>query len=120
MIHRPLTVTVVGAILISLGILSAWGITSTARVVLNTDGFFSRGGALFILLAVTSAIEMIAGVKILRGKNWARVLWTCWYILDLGLKFYLSIQTPIPFQLIQLAFIFFLFRPEADAFFETD
>jgi hypothetical protein len=81
---------------------------------------FSRNGELFALIVVATAIELIAGVNILRGKNWARVLWTSWYILDLGLKFVLSIETPMTFQVVQLAFIFFLFRPEADAFFETD
>ncbi len=120
MIHRPPPITVVGAILISLGILSGWGIFSTARIVTATDGLFSRNGELFIVLVLASAIELISGVNILRGKNWARVLWTGWYILDIGLKFFLSIQTPLSFQVVQLAFIFFLFRPEADAFFETD
>jgi hypothetical protein len=123
MIHRPSSITITGAVLLSLGIMSGWGIISTARVLTETygwSGMFSRDGALFMFRAASSAIELVAGANILRGKNWARVLWTCWYILDLGLKFFLSIETPIPFQLAQLAFIFFLFRPEAHAFFETD
>lgn len=123
MLHRPPSITFIGAILISLGILNGWGIASTVRITTEMSAWsqmFSRDGELFALLTVATAIELIAGINILRGKNWARVLWTSWYVIDLGLKFFLSIQTPIPFQIVLLAFIYFLFRPDADAFFETD
>jgi len=123
MIHRPFPITVIGALLISSGILSCWGIVSTARIITEVSGWsqmFSHKGALFAVLVASSAVEIIAGINILLGKNWARVLWTCWYILDLGLKFFLSIETPLSFQIVQLAFIFFLFRAEANSFFETD
>ena len=123
MIHRPLSITVIGALLIGWGLLNAWGAYRTVRIVDEVSGWsnmFSRDGVLFALVVVNGIVEIVAGFGILLGKNWARALWTSWYILDLALKFSLGIGTPMIVQVIQLVFIYFLFRPDADAFFETD
>jgi hypothetical protein len=122
MLHRPLSITLIGLILLSWGIFDAMGVVSTVRLVTGEGGWsemVSRDGFLLALVVVAGVVEFLAGANILRGKNWARVLWAGWCVLDLILKYFLGLDTPLLTLGIQFFALLFLLTPEADAFFEV-
>ncbi len=72
-------------------------------------------GMIYLGLAIT----LISGIGMLKGKNWARMLYVGWSIIG----FTIGIATSpvkvmmIPGIIIFAILAFFLFRPKANAFF---
>ena len=122
---RPLSVTVVGLILIWWGVVTVWRILSIVGLagLVAVNGLWSEtrssDGLLFVVLIVTTGIDLVAGVNILRGANWARMLWSIWCVLHIGMSFLLSLDKNLSLGLmiIQFFIILFLFLPRANEYF---
>lgn len=65
------------------------------------------------------AVNLICGIFMLRGRNWARMLFVGWSVLMLGLGFATSPYRIflVPGVLMCVIEAFFLFRPAANTFF---
>ena len=70
---------------------------------------------LWILLLRIAAI--VAGAFMLRGRSWARWLGLAWIAFHLILSFFHSIQEVVIHGLVFALFAWFLFRPDARAYF---
>ncbi len=70
---------------------------------------------IWILLVRLTAI--IAGVFMLRAANWARWLALAWIAFHVILSFYHSVQQVVVHAVLLALFAWFLFRPEANAYF---
>jgi hypothetical protein len=122
---RPLSVTVVGVILIWWGVVTVWRILSIAGLagLVAVNGLWSEtrssDGLLFVTLVVAAGIEFVAGVNILRGANWARMLWSVWCVFHIFLSFLLSLDKNLSLgpMIIQFFIILFLFLPRANEYF---
>lgn len=119
---RPKSVTVVCWILIVIGILPIFTLQHAmndpraAELMSQSPLPLSvQYGMIYLGLAIT----LISGIAMLKGKNWARMLYIGWSILG----FIIGIATSpakvmmIPGIIIFAIFAFFLFRPKANAFF---
>jgi len=71
------------------------------------------------------AIGLISGIGILKGQNWARVLYVAWTALPLVINFAMFQMNSIPLMgtlvvvLYLLIISFILFRPKANEYFST-
>lgn len=120
--NRPLSVTIVGWVLILYGLLNAVGLA----MAMNRPGAdaiwslstMSVGLQQFIGFAGI-AVSLIAGIGALKRQNWTRWLFIVWNIATLGLvlasepRFLLVLPSLVIFVLI----VFFLFRRPANAWF---
>jgi hypothetical protein len=107
---RPLAVTIISWIYIVAGI---GGIAYHAREF-NLQHPFETDA---ILALSVRALAIVAGIVMLRGRDWARWLAVAW----MGFHVILSIYHPLPQLVIHAVFLvllaFFLFRPEARQYF---
>jgi hypothetical protein len=75
----------------------------------------------FAMFYVGSAISIVAGIFMLRGRNWARLL----YVIASGLGLIIGFATSpvktalIPGTLMFAVVCFFLFRPKANEYFRA-
>ena len=63
-------------------------------------------------------ILIVAGVFILRGRNWARWLALAWIAFHVALSFFHSLREVAVHTVILLAFAWVLFRPASRAWFQ--
>lgn len=76
----------------------------------------------YVMMGIGLFIIFSSSIAMLKGKNWARILYVTWSIIG----FTLSVATAavktviIPGIIIFLIIAFFLFRPKADEYFKTD
>jgi uncharacterized membrane protein HdeD (DUF308 family) len=68
---------------------------------------------------ILELILLLAGVFILRGRNWARWLAIAWIAFHVGLSFFHSLREVAVHTLILLAFACILFYPAAQAWFQA-
>ncbi len=119
---RPLSLTIIGWFLIVTGLFGAYasltmGSNEMARQIIADSGMSLR---LQQGLAVVGAIVVVASAYgIFKGLPWSRVLYVGWMILSLAIGLLTS-----PFKgMLMLSVLFvvviayFLFRPEANAWF---
>jgi len=120
--HRPTSITVISWILIIMGGISL--ITST--ISLNNPmakELMSRSimpiSIQYLMIYVGLLIMIVCGIAMLKGQNWARLLYVIWSIIG----FVIGIATSpmkaamIPGIVIFLIAVFFLFRPKANVYF---
>ena len=75
----------------------------------------------YAITYIGSAIMLVSGIAMLKGCNWARLLYVIWSVIG----FLVGIVTsPMKATLILglvsfLIIVFFLFRPKANAYFST-
>jgi hypothetical protein len=62
-------------------------------------------------------ISMVSAIFMLRGANWARLLYICWGAFSLVIAFFTSPAKPILGIVFYLVVVFFLLRPKASAYF---
>ncbi|MDU9047489.1 MAG: hypothetical protein Q3M30_01475 [Candidatus Electrothrix sp. Rat3] len=72
-----------------------------------------------ILIYTPFIIMLISGVAMLKGKNWARLLYIVWVVISLIIQ---MITSPVKAEIIPNVFlsaiiVFFLFRPRANNYF---
>ena len=126
--RRPLYVTAAGCLLIFWGVVSAWKIFSIVYLasLVIAHGWWSEtrssDGLPFIMLVISGGIKLVAGINILRGANWARLLWAIWYVLDLLVSTSLSLDKNFSLTsfIIQFLVILFLFLPGANEYFTQE
>ena len=73
----------------------------------------------YAILYLGLAIMLISGITMLKGKNWARMLYVGWSSIGfiVGILISPARAVMIPGIVVFAIFVFFLFRPKANAFF---
>jgi cytochrome b561 len=75
----------------------------------------------YVMMYAGLLVMLVSGVAMLKGQNWARLLYICWSIIG----FIIGIATSpmkaamIPGIIVFLVIVFFLFRPKANEFFKA-
>jgi hypothetical protein len=124
--ERPTSVTVIAWILIVMGALSL--ITSAHTYTLMKQNPMAldllRKSMLpvsvqIVIMFISILIDTISGIAMLKGHNWARLLYIISYIVRLTISLFTS---PVKLMIIPgivlfLVVAFFLFRPKANEFF---
>lgn len=120
--ERPLSITIVGWVLIVFAILGlvAMAMTmGTPRMEADMAASGMPPAAMYALNLLGAAITLACGVGVLKGMNWARWLYVAWGVLSALIA--LLITPAAGLALISLAIVaviaFFLFRKPADAWF---
>src|SRR5262245_16620131 len=106
---RPLSVAIVGCLLIAAG---AIGLVYHAKEFLGPKPFEAAWISFVRVLAIVS------GIFVLQGKNWARWLALAWIAFHVAISFYHSWQQAVFHALVLVAFAYCLFHPAARAFFD--
>lgn len=120
---RPLSVSIISWILIVAGLLSLVASLLTmnnpnVKVMMENNPL--PMSVQYALMYVGLAILIISGFGMLKGKNWARLLYVAWGVFSIALN---VITTPklttmmIPGMVFLAIVIFFLFLPKSNAFF---
>lgn len=119
---RPTSITVIAWILIVMSGISL--ITST--ISLNNPMAKELMGRSLIPIPIQYAmmyvgllITLISGIAMLKGQNWARLLYVIWSIIGFGIGIATSPMKAamIPGLVVFLIVAFFLFRPKANGYF---
>jgi hypothetical protein len=109
MSKRPLTVTIIGWLLVVVGVAaSAFHLNE-----LGQNAF--RGATAWIF--VVELVVIVSGVFVLRAANWARWLAVTWIGAHVVISFLNSWGQVAVHALILFLFACFLFRPESNAYF---
>jgi hypothetical protein len=125
MAERPVYVTVIGWLLVILGVLSLLS-TPLVLYLSGAEAWLDASTLprpVQIGLNLGSAlISLVSGYYILAGRNWARLLFTVWSILETGLSLFLSPTTSSSsiFLLwvgLLVLIIVLLFSPASNRFF---
>lgn len=109
---RPLAVSIVSWIFIATGTL---GLAFHLRDFKGPQPF--QYDLVWVSLVRLAAI--VSGAFMLRGKNWARWLALAWIGFHVVISFFHSWQQVLVHGLLFLLIAYFLFRPEASAYFEA-
>jgi len=107
--QRPLSVTVVGWLFVAAG---AVGIAYHSRDLIAPG---VSVGAIWVLLLRLAAV--VAGVYLLRGANWARVLAIAWMAYHVVLSAFHSMSDLVVHLVFLTLIVAVLLRPAASAFF---
>jgi hypothetical protein len=119
---RPLSITIIAWLFIIFGVLSAVAIPFTLGNPMTRELMAKSMVPVpvqYFMMFAGLLVSILAGIFMLRGANWARMLYIIWGAL--GFLFSL-ITSPaklviIPGFLVYLIVVFFLLRPKATAFF---
>ena len=119
---RPTSVTVISWILIVMGGISL----ITCTLMLNNPmakELMARNplplSVQYAMMYVGLLVMITSGLAMLKGQNWARLLYVVWSALG----FLIGVATSpmktamIPGLVVYLVFVFFLFRPKANQYF---
>jgi hypothetical protein len=119
---RPLALTIIGWLLVMMGIVSMFATSANLKNPKVIE-YMSRSplplSIQYAILALGVMVMTISGLGILKGKNWARFLYTGWglgsFLMSLAIG---TMQTSmIPGLIIFLIIAYFLFRHDANAYF---
>lgn len=120
--QRPNSLTVVGWVLIVLG---GFGVLGTLMATSNPVALqmLERSPlpvSVHVAIGVIGALVSItSGYGVLKGLGWSRLLYTAWILVTIAITLVTMPFTSLMMVgwLIQAVIIFFLFRPEANAWF---
>ena len=107
---RPIYVTVLACILIAAGVIGIAYHFTEFRVSPPKEYF----GVLVVRL-----IAVIAGVYVLRGKNWARWLSIAWIAFHLGTSLFHTKEGVAVHAVVLIAFTVLLFLPASNRYFRS-
>ena len=110
MSKRPLSITIIGWLFIATGVV---GIAYHATE-LKADRPFQYD---VIWVCLVRLVAILCGVFLLRGSNWARWLLLVWIAYHVILSAFHSLSELIIHSLLFAVVIYFLFRPQASAYF---
>lgn len=121
---RPTSITVIGWILIVLGVVSIVGLVFTIGNP-RVQEFMARSTIpapvqIFMLVAGMT-IQMVCGVAFLKGYNWGRLL----YVIGTGISIAVGLaMSPVklamaPGIILFAVVVIFLYRPAANSFFNA-
>ena len=119
---RPVSITVISWIII---VTSALSLASTLFLSTNpTAQELMAKSAIpvavqYAMMFVGLVVGIVCGAFMLKGANWARLLYVGWSVVGFTITF---ITTPgrlmmLPGMIFFAVVVFFLFRPKANAFF---
>lgn len=119
---RPLSVAVIGSVFVVFGfvalivsLLRLFSAVSSAGLV---ESYVQRP-AEFVFVSIVQLLAIVGGASALRGLNWARWLLVVW----LGYHVLRSLFHPplelVVHSLLLAAVAYFLFRPDAAAYFQA-
>lgn len=122
--QRPTSMTVIGWVLILLGAFGALGTLMATSNPVAQQMFEQSPLPVPVHLAmgvVGSLISIVCGYGVLKGLGWSRLLYTAWILLTAAVTLAVMPFTSLMLVswAIQAVIIFFLFRPEASAWFGT-
>ena len=110
MTRRPIAVTIIACLLLLVGVA---GSIFHFRELGPHEAF--RGANIWIF--VVEFVAIVCGAFLLRGQNWARWLAIAWIAFHVVISFFDSGRRVATHLVILLLFAYFLFRPEARAYF---
>ena len=108
--QRPLSVTILACIYIGVGSI---GFAYHLHPILARHAFHHDD----LLVELTEVAAILSGAFILRGDNWARWLALAWIAFHVVISFFDSLQKVAVHALLSVAIAYFLFRPQARAYF---
>lgn len=75
----------------------------------------------YLIMFAGLVITLVCGIAMLKGRNWARLLYVGWSVTAfiIGLATSPMKAMLIPGLIIFIIFAFFLFRPKANAYFKA-
>jgi hypothetical protein len=108
----PLTVTVLSILYIAVGVLG------TASHFID---FKAHPLALSeaISISLVGVLAIVAGIFMLRARNWARWLALAWMAFHVAISAFHPLRELIVHSLLLVLFAYLLFRPEARAYFRS-
>jgi hypothetical protein len=107
---RPISVTVIAALLIVVGLV--------ALVADFTDlGSFSAHPYETVLIPLVHLFAIVAGAFLLLGRNWARWLAVAWMVLHVAISYGHPLTPFIMHSVFLVIITYFLFRSDARAYF---
>jgi hypothetical protein len=112
MSKRPLSITIIGWLFIATGIV---GIAYHATE-LKADRPFPYD---VIWVCLVRLLAILCGAFVLRGSNWARWMLLVWIAYHVILSAFHSLSELIIHGLLFAVVIYFLFRPQASAYFRA-
>jgi len=119
---RPVSVTVVGWVIIALSLEGLIGLLGGIVTPVFTSGVVHTPYSLPVtvwITGVTLSVNIVLGALILSGFGWARIVYIC--ILTFGLLGLLIGRQPISLTIVTIAklavFSYFLFRHESNEYF---
>lgn len=109
---RPLSITLIGGLFIAAGAIGiAYHLPDLKLIGDNRTEVF--------LVFVLRALAILGGILLLAGQNWSRWLLMLWLAYHVALSVFHS-RFEIIFHAVLLIIIaYFLFRPEATAYFQN-
>lgn len=122
---RPTSVTVICWIYIVLSVLGVIPILLLSVMPLdaNTQNLIAQNplplNAQIALGVFSMLVNLLCSIMMLKGKSWARTLFVAWALVGFGISFATS---PVklmlfPSLIVWAIVVFFLFRPNANAYF---
>lgn len=119
---RPRTISIIGWLLVAMGIFSMFATSANLKnpkVIASMQETPLPMAVQYAILTMGVMIMTISGLGILKGKNWARFLYAGWGVFSFLLAMAIGTlqASMIPGLLIFLVIAYFLFRPEANAYF---
>jgi hypothetical protein len=119
---RPTSVTVIAWILIVLGALSLVVSVFTIQNPMTQELMAKSPipvSVQYLMLFAGLLISIVSGIFMLKGANWARMLYVIWGAIGFLVSLF---TTPaklmiIPGLVVYAIIVFFLFRPKASAYF---
>lgn len=108
--RRPVSITIIACLLLVVGV--AGSIFHLRELGLQ-QAF--RGENIWIF--VVEFVAIVCGAFLLQGKDWARWLAIAWIAFHVVVSFFDSGRKVATHVVILLLFAYFLFRPEANAYF---
>ena len=110
MTRRPLSVTILAVILAAAGTV---GLVYHLTEIKSLSPF--RWDVLWV--SVVREVAIVAGVFMLRGRNWARWLAVAWLAFHVGVSAFHSIRELVMHAILLAVFAYFLFRRAANLYF---
>jgi hypothetical protein len=117
--NRPLSVTIISCIFIVLGAGALVGsfLPKTPEVQKQLSEYQSLHPFGVVLMYVGFLVGMLCGAFMLRGADWARWLFLGWFGYNTIANFFHSPARNLPAVLLMGIAVYFLFRPQATAYF---
>ena len=119
---RPIALTIIGWMLIVMGIFAVFGTSANLKDPQVIE--YMRQSPLplsfqYAILAVGVMIMTFSGLGILKGKNWARLLYVGWGLFSFLMSLAIGTMqaSMIPGLIFFLVIAYFLFRQDAHSYF---
>ncbi len=108
---RPISVTVLGYLLIAMGAIG---------IAYHFTEFRTTRPDEYVLVLIVRLLAIVCGVFLLRGTNWARWLAMAWIAFHVVLSYFQSMQQLAFHAAVLAVFAVVLFRPAANRYFRGD